>query len=107
MGNTRSSAGSTRSRRRRWRRRKGERGHLTTGMDIPIIPRVAVDLDIWIPDGRELLPFVCSRRLTSLLQEVVAFSKNILTICKTELNLIPFKSSVFDSSIIFNLIQLP
>merc|ERR1711971_1146346 len=97
---TRFSAGSTRSRRRRWRRRRGERGDLTTGMDIPTIPRVAVDPDIWLPDGRELLPFVCSRRLTSLLQEVVAFSKNILTICETELNLTPFKSSVFDYSII-------
>ena len=76
-------------------------------MDIPIIPLVAVDPDIWFPDGRELLPFVCSRRLTSLLQDVVAFSKNILTICEAELNLIPLKSSEFDSSIIFNLIQVP
>jgi len=77
------------------------------GMDIPTIPRVAVDPDIWFPDGRELLSYVCSRRFTSLLQEVEASSETILTICKTELNLIPIKSSVFNSSISSNWTQLP
>ena len=100
-------SGSTRSRRRRWRRRRGERKLLTMDMDIPTIPRVAVDPDIWFPDGRELLSYVCSRRFTSLLQEVEASSETILTICKTELNLIPIKSSVFNSSISSNWTQLP
>ena len=54
-------SGSTRSRRRRWRRRRGERKllHLTTGILTTL--QVAADQQIDLgPRGDSYLPFMCS-----------------------------------------------
>ena len=70
---------------------------------IPTILQVAVDQQIDLGPGGDSFYLLCARHLTSLLQELVASSRNILTICAQ-------CSVAYGAEIdcfIFNLVQLP